>query len=293
MRLSAKQVPLEIEQYALAHQLGMPRIVYNSREESFLSLFLGPFTLLTGSSSIALYYALYDTIFSWWPAWQGTLIPLVGVMWLGVGVWIICSPFFQAKLRVFLCPSGLIYAKQTFKQRMEAILWNEIEQIWKDISIDKQDRRIVHAYSLIRNDGSSFVFTPDLLQLERLGAFLEREVTRRLLPGAIIAYDAGKTVDFETLTVSSAGITLRRERKQDRLLPWSSITHIAIGEATVNIYHQDNTRGKTKLKTLPTSRLANVCILKGLVEYIRREQERNQLPQVIAYKAGFEVFFGS
>lgn len=298
MRLSARQIPDEIERCALAHQLGMPRILYNTHEESRLMLFLGPFTLLAGSALIATYYILYDSIFSWWPTWQATLIPLIGILWLGVGLWVICSPFIQPQPRVFICPKGLIYTERDGPDYIErasrrnriVMRWDEIEQIFRHISIDKRQKRRAQTYTVQRRDGVVFIFTPELQHLERLGAFLEREAARHLLPKAIASYDAEMSIDFASFTLSPSGVLIKRGRKRGKLFPWSKIVEMVVGDTSVRLYYQG--RKKTKTHRFASANVANISVLKGLITYIKREQERNQLPQVISYKAGLDVSFG-
>jgi hypothetical protein len=290
MRLtSVKQIPPKIQACASAHRLGSPRIVYQPRSVSSLHLFFGPLALLLGSLVVAAYVLLYDSIFSWWPTWQGSLVLIVGIAWLCVGAWILLTPIISPHLRVFLCPKGLIYARRT----RQVIRWDEIAVLSKEIEIDKK-ADVLCSYIIRRNDGMTFELRHDLPYLERLGSFMERESARHLLPRAIVAYAAGTTQEFADILVTSKGLALKSTR---RLLHWHELEKLVVDETSVNIYRKGN---NWAWATLSLSGIPNIGVLKGLVGHIKGEARTRSLKemyltrsaQMDAYDAGISVPFG-
>ena len=209
MRLtSAQQIPIRVQRYVGAQRLGTPRILYETGRDSRLRIFLGPVTILIGCIITGLYNAFYNDVFSWWPVWQALIVLLVGIAWLCIGLWISLTPIISPHVRIYLCPKGLIY----LKHRIWVIHWDEISQFWKNIHLDKKVG-VSYSYTLQRKDGVTFALTSSLPHIERLGSFLEREVTRHLLTQTLAAYRAGKELDFANIKINRQGITLKSEQK--------------------------------------------------------------------------------
>lgn len=282
MRLtSAQQIPIRVQRYAGAQRLGTPRILYESARDSRLHMVLGPVTILIGCTITAVYNFFYRDVFSWWPVWQALIVLLVGITWLCIGLWISITPLILPRIRVYLCPKGLIY----LRHRISVIQWDDISQFWKNIHLDHK-ARVSYSYTLQRNDGATFVLTSNLPHIERLGGFLEREVTRHLLVKAIADYRSGKELDFADIKVKRQGIVLKSEQK---LLPWRDVDRLTVDKATVSIYRKGD---NWEWATLSISGIPNVGVLKGVVEAILQEMLQTRVPQIQAYRSGFTVYFG-
>ncbi len=282
MRISsAQQIPARVQACAVEHQLGMPRILYETGKASRLHMLLGPGALVAGCAIVGGYNFLYNDVFSWWPTWQALLVLLVGVAWLMVGIWIILTPLVSPRVHVYLCPNGLIYSRR----RLAVIRWNAITRLWKYVTITKKNA-ISYAYTIQRDDGAQFVLKKELPYVERLGGFLEREVARQLLPHAIANYVKGVAQDYGAITVTRTGIEVRQER---RVLPWSEVEGINVDKATVSILRKGDSWDWT---TLSIARVPNVSVLKGLVEHVMQRTFVSRVPEITAYEAGFSVFFG-
>jgi uncharacterized protein DUF6585 len=282
MRLtSAQQIPIRVQRYAGAQRLGTPRILYESARDSRLRIILGPVTILIGCIITGLYNSFYKDVFSWWPVWQALLVLLVGIAWLCIGLSISITPIIAPRVRVYLCPKGLIY----LKYRISVIQWDDISQFWRNIHLDK-NARVSYSYTLRRRDGATFALTSNLPHIERLGRFLEREVTRHLVAQAIVDYRAGKELEFADIKVNRQGITLKSEGK---LLLWRDVDRLTVDKATVGIQRKGDS---WEWATLSISDIPNVGVLKKVVDTLLQEMLYTRLPQIQAYRSGFTVYFG-
>jgi len=276
-----QHLPLEIVGVATMHELGTPERLFAPAKEPLLGRIMGICSIATGCLIIIIFILTYQSLFSWWPAWQIALILLVALAWLVLGAWILLAPMNDRRLRVFLCPEGIIYV-----QKMpEAIRWNQMERIWKNI-MGGPDADDPPVYIIRRSDDMLFTFDEELEHVKDLGALLETEITRRLLPRAIAAFDAKGPVSFDEIVVSQRGIGVKDGR---RWLSWQEFAGISMGETSITIYEKSS--GVWATVTLAS--VPNVGVLQRLVEYVVREQMLRQLPQVVDFYAGRVVHFGA
>lgn len=292
MRLtSEKHLPRKIQACAHAHRLGLPRIVYTPRGSSRLHLVLGPLALAVSALIFGAYVVLYAQIFSWWPLWQAWLVLGVGLAWFLLGVWMLLPPLLAPPVRVFLCPKGLIYARYGY----EAIRWDAIVCLSKTLRVAQQVS-LLQKYTLLRADGRSFVLEGDLPYLDRLGGFMEREVTRLLLPQAIATYAAGSTLTFAEVAVTPQGLA-----RAEQMLPWQAFERLNLDDTTLSIYRVGDAWAWL---TLSLSDFPNVGVFKGLVDYATKyahvpleadpvAADATLSPLLMAYDAGDTLLFGS
>jgi hypothetical protein len=313
MRLtSEKQIPSKIHVCAQVNHLGVPRIMYEPCKPSRLHLFLGPFAILVGLLILALYQVYYDRVFSWWPTWQRLVVPGISFAWLLIGLWTLLAPLASPHRRLYLCPKGLIYVRRN----IEVIRWDKIALLYKELyTADEsaQHSSPLKNYTLLREDGKHFVLSSDLPYLDRLGGFIEREITRYLLAGSIASYEANLAQSFGVLLVDRRGIMLRETSSNDamharpqssRLLPWSEFERVTLDETTLNLYRRGE---RWAWATLSVSGLPNLYVFKGLTEHIVKNMHIHMhLPiteppvieqparpsQFAAFDAGLPIYFG-
>ena len=110
-----------------------------------------------------------------------------------------------------------------------------------------------------------------------LGEHVEREVSRRLLPGAIAAYRAWQTLNFGALCVTPQGLRLEETRKD---LPWEQL-----GE----VYEAGGYLVIQKKGTLTAWRIevsiffCALLTMDGLLFYVKRTEPSNRLSTLISY----------
>jgi hypothetical protein len=295
MRLtSEKQIPQKVYACAHAHRLGVPRIIYEARHDSHIYLILSSFAFIVSAAIIGAYAFLYEQIFSQWPLWQCWMVIGIGIAWFCIGLWMLLEPMVSAQVRVFLCPKGLIYASHNY----EVIRWDGILQISKELTLGGK-ATLLCRYRILRDDGKTFLLENDLPHLDRLGGFMEREITRNLLPQVITAYEAGENLTFANFMVTTQGIIARREQQH---LSWYEFGHVSIDETTLSIYRLGD---GWAWMTLNISDFPNVWIFKELLDYATKNARipsSRPLSTVVqieakpahlrAYDAGHAVSFG-
>ncbi len=276
-----QQVPPSVQRLASQKQFGDFQAVYEPGKDRWLSRLPGVLASLVGAAILYYFFSAYDAIFSSWPVWQMVFVPLIGCGWLCVGLWMIFFPWFSPEQCVFVYQEGLIYATR----ETEAMRWSQMERLWKDVRFDRKGRKI-SLYVVRRNDRAFFAFKHDLLDVEKLGMLLEEEITRRLLPRAIAAYNAGDAVLFDDIAISKRWLRVRQGSKK---LAWREFARLHVDERTIELYKKGMTGAWTTLKV---SAIPNVGVLSGLVEYVEGETKFDASPQIVAYRSGFPVIFG-
>lgn len=281
MQQSAQPITQALQHTALQYELGPPQALYESRKASWLHRLPGLVALLVGIAVIAYFFHAYNSLFIFWPAWQMILVPFIGAGWIIVGLWILFAPWLSPDVRIFVYAEGMIYATRKF----EVIRWSQMERFWKDISFDKKQRKVC-SYVIRRNDQTFFELKSNLLYGEKLGALLEKEITQRLLPRAIMAFNAGDTVVFDDIAVSLRALYVKPGSKK---LLWGDFARIQIDEQTIEIYKkgQGSTWALLRVAAIP-----NVEILRGLIGYVLQEVQYQQVPAIAAYRSGLSVAFG-
>ncbi len=268
--------------HSLVEKLGTPSELFLPTKEPLFIRALGPVCILVGVLIIAAFLLFSQILYTWWFWWQADFIPFVGGTWILAGLWFLLSPRLNRRVRVAVCPKGLIYVQQ----KAEAIPWNTITSFWKDIQTDAKGRRL-HTYRVQAKD-ATFVFTQEMSAVERLGQLIEREVRQHLLPQAIENYDTGTFVVFDQLAIDKRGI---RVKHKDTPLFWDEVEHIGMDATVISIYKKGE---YWDWATLSVASVPNIVVLKGLIAYARKEHDRGPLQRMIAaYNAGFPQHFGS
>ena len=252
----AQQIPLHFQRVAFVHRLGKVEVMYASRNNLSLSRVFGFLALFIGCLVIVLFLFTYTLFLSWWPLWQASLIPLIGITWLGVGAWITLTSVRSRKLYVVVCSEGLL----CIRGKKHIIRWDQIMALWKDIATGSKGS-VSHSYTLHLTDGAAWTFSDDLVNVEELGAIIEDEVINHLLPRMHTAYHSGIPIHFGAIMLSVHGISM--QGGEQRILPWRYVQRLHLDDASLSIYKVGE---YWAWATLPISLIPNAGVLKRLAD---------------------------
>ena len=270
----------------LLAKFGMPSEVYTPVKIPLLAQALGPCCMLIGVLIIGSYVQYTQVLFGWWLWWQAAVVPLVGALWIMIGIWFILGPVLRQHVYVVVCPNGLIY----IKGKAEGIPWETIRILWKNTQTPHAKSKEVLPYigKIQCKNEAFFLLKQDIDAVERLVQRIEREVVRRVLPEAIALYNKGMLAPFGDIAVDQEGVHLKQKAA---VLPWNNIEHIGINQQMVSIYKKGE---YWDWATLAVARIPNVAVLKGLIMYALQEHAKEPLLRMIAtYNAGSALHFGS
>lgn len=154
-------------------------------------------------------------------------------------------------LRMVVCTEGLL---RTYENTTESIRWDEIGELWCD-------RRGTYTFS--RADSTHFIVNHVFRHSGELGATIEEEVTRRMLPRLLIAYQRGETLHFGPVQVNRRGI-----KTSEQALPWYEVGEIKEHMGIVAIMQ----KAGSPWSYVPMKQIPNFCVLEALIETLLEQQ---------------------
>jgi hypothetical protein len=257
------ELPEELEKL---HALGEPTAEFTLADRQVTlrllgggALFLGGVALL-GAAVVLIYYMATH---------RGKLRGIKGVFLLAMGGIALVSAgiLFPLRairnrgLRVLVYPEGLVRAQG---ERVETLRWEEVETLHRSFSPGIWNRVLEGSirYTVRRKDGMSLTFDSSLPAVAELGALLERESLRCLLPDCMQSYDAGEVIGFDPLRVSVDGISHDKS-----VLPWSQIKEIAIDDKGQLVIKKQGAWFSSAWYTGPASAIANVHVFLALANH--------------------------
>jgi hypothetical protein len=281
-----QQVPPEVYRLAIASNMGPLQHIYYGRRATLWYRATGIICLLVGALLTALFSDISATLFVGWSLGQSVFVLVLGLAWISIGIWLMITSFLKRRRIIFVYVHGLIVQQRA----VEALRWEHITRLWKKVQVqDTQSNDSAHyTYTVQRADGTRFVFGNDIPAVEVLGQQLEEQVTRHLLPLALTSFQTGAAISFGSLTVNRQGIETRRQA-----LTWPQVKHVYIDDVTTHFYKKGETAPAI---TLASARIANLAVLKGLLDYVRLS--RASAPEAaiermyLLFQAGLPLKFG-
>src|SRR5579883_1874358 len=165
----------------------------------------------------------------------------------------------RRKIVVTLHTGGFRYREG---RKQQIVRWEQIDFVtWLMI---KRWSTPVRYYKVRLRDATEITLPGVIAGVQELGAAIESEMVKQLLPEVLARYAANKPVVFTGLCLNQEGIS-----KSDETLPWQAVEHIALGLEKLTIKEV----GRTKpWLAVHVAQLRNMCVLEGLLENIRKEK---------------------
>ncbi len=174
--------------------------------------------------------------------------------------------------RAYICSYGILRLADD-NSDIEVIRWEQIEKVWRRVRMfypdnDSDKKTYLCTYKMQRSDGKLFTFE-GATELKDFGTIVEEEVTARLLPQILDAYNSGTPIAFGKLKLSLEEVSFKNE-----IFSWNEILEIKVSSDSIEV----RLLGRQGWLGIPASETPNVCVLEAL---IRRYNIDNQQYRVM------------
>ena len=168
----------------------------------------------------------------------------------------------------YLCTNGLMIIKWT---RVRALRWEQIQAIQR---FRTHNVRLPY-YILYPNEGKPITLHGSRVgeEIKELGGTIEREIRQHLLPAAIAEYEAGKALNFGSITVTAQGLTLEDEQQS---LPWERFAAIEYSnEHSFTIDAIEVGASTSAWQKVEVDDMLNFCVFLPLITHIKNSLRTN------------------
>lgn len=191
------------------------------------------------------------------------------VLLLGAVLFLLYRREGRASIEVF--EEGFVYTDR--RKRRHVARWDEVREVYEALVYRHPERRsgIIGAkYTVHLAGGQKLKLGMSIQDIRSFGATLKGEVGQRLLPQAIDAYKAGRTVSFgPKLSLQREGVICDGEK-----LPWREVDRIDLREGA-----KIRQVGKRRpWRSVPSWDVANTFVLRDLLAGIDRKPDGRKLP---------------
>lgn len=118
-------------------------------------------------------------------------------------------------------------------KKVKVTRWDDIDAVWQSITRRYYNgvyTGTTYVYTIRTKDGERFSVSNAYKDIETLGEIIQSEVTQRLLPVIVRAYQSGQTINFGKLSLNSQGLIYK-----DKQLPWNQIKDLKIDRGYISI----------------------------------------------------------
>ncbi len=160
----------------------------------------------------------------------GVIAGLVAVALIGLVAFLAYRAYQQRGTHVVVLEKGLarVGGKQT-----AVIPWDDVQAVWQAVTVHYTNgikTGTTHVYTAQTKDGQQHRFNDGVKNVETLGNTIQKEVTARLMPRYVDAYNKGGTLTFGKLTLNKAGLSNGRET-----IPWGEVQQVTINRGIINV----------------------------------------------------------
>jgi hypothetical protein len=220
------QLPAELK------KLGAPSAIHKSRKWMMIRYLLITCMLLGGGIiqgliGILAYYQGHES---------ATFLFILAFGFLTCAIWYAWRKLLLWHLQVMVFAEGLLWVESN---RVTMVPWDRLTKVWREIGRryigNVPSKNATYKYTIERRDGLRLVLDGVLDRIQALGATIEDEVTKRLLPQALQSYKAGERVSFGPFTVRDVGLMHRNQ-----MLEWDHIARVECSRGSMRIIEKDS-----------------------------------------------------
>jgi hypothetical protein len=147
--------------------------------------------------------------------------------------------------------------------KIEVARWDDVREVWQ--SITKHYRNGVYTgttylYTLQTADGRRLRFSNEVKNIEQLGNTIQQQVSSRLLPKFVAAYNNGQAVPFGPFAISKDGVMHGKKS-----LSWAEVEGVSINNGYIHFKKQG---GWFNWANVAAAAVPNLLIFLSLVDHI-------------------------
>ncbi len=204
-------------------QLGNSTGVYRAGMSVWMTLVSGIVFALLGS------YGLVALLASGTRLAKGNplLLPLIG---LGVGVAFLVIGYIQARQNIQVFDQGFTYIKAGATR---VIRWDEVESVQQQIVLQRVyfiPVATLYTYNIRTIRGETLKLNNSVGKVAQLGALIQSETFKRLMPQAIESYNGGGTLQYGKLSINQVGISNGKET-----VAWAQVKGVQISNGFIAV----------------------------------------------------------
>lgn len=256
-------LPPDVYQGAYAAQLGdQPRAEYRPTT-TVKNIVLGLICLIMGIGFVAGGVVLEGQSAD--GAGSELIMGLLGLLFVVGGLYCLLYGVIYKNWRVYVYQHGFVHKKGN--QAAQPFRWDQIEAVWYNVIRHYRNgiyTGTTHNYRVRRVDGYQIVLNDRFTKVGELGDLVNNQVTAAKLPQVIAAYNAGQTITFGPLSLSTRGI----QNASGNLLPWAEIKDVSLQKGYVAV----SKAGKwLRWSSRPVREIPNVFLFIALVRNILKK----------------------
>ena len=148
----------------------------------------------------------------------------------GLGAWIMRSWLTRRGKVIEVYERGVVRIQG---KQVKITCWDDIDAVWQRITRHYHNGMYTgttHVYTILAKNGERFSVSHIYKDIEALGQIIQSEVTKRLLPPFVRAYQTGQTVNFGKLSLNTQGLIHKNKQ-----LSWSEIKDLKIERGFISV----------------------------------------------------------
>ena len=138
--------------------------------------------------------------------------------------------YLQSRQRIEIFEQGLTYVKGGATR---VIRWEDIESVRQQVvrqHVYFIPIATLHTYTIRTIQGETLKLHNSIGKVGRLGALIQGETFKRLMPRAIETYNGGGTLQYGKLSISQAGIGNGKET-----VPWAQVKGVQVSNGYIAV----------------------------------------------------------
>lgn len=185
---------------------------------------------------------------------------LIGVLLVGGGLWLSFKAITERDLRVIVMNDGFVLTKGG---KHQVFRWADIANVWQQVTIHRSygiKTGTTHRYTVQLKNGTKTVLTDNLRNVDALGNTIQEQVTKRILPEAVKALNAGQSIKFGKIQVTPQGLGNGRD-----LVPWNEVKGVSLNMGYISVQKQGKLLNWARTSVAETP---NVLVFLSLVNHV-------------------------